>query len=186
MFENIMTMVQETSQNTGVSYTADIMSIATIVGMWRMLEKAGEPGWASLIPFYNLYKFCGVTIGNPWYWLRFFVFIIPVVGWVAGIYFMYQLCVATALAYGKPDSWKWGYLFLSGIFYCITGFDQSEYYGPMGVGDHRTAQAKESKTVSFDVTKTAPVQETPVQETPVQAEKAPEEDVDFFFDQPEE
>ena len=49
-----MTLAQDASQNTSVSYTADIMGIAAIVGMWKMLEKAGEPGWAALIPFYNI------------------------------------------------------------------------------------------------------------------------------------
>ena len=198
-----MTMVQET-QNTSVSYTADIMGIAAIVGMWKMFEKAGEPGWPALIPFYNMYKFCGIVMGNPWYWVRFFVFVIPIVGWIAGIYSLWQMCKATALAYGKPDSWAWGYLFLSGVFYCITGFDQSVYYGPMGVGDHRTATAKESKTVNFDVVRNQPdVQARPVevepasefrsfqdysQQTKVDASQKPaeEETVDFIFDQPEE
>lgn len=180
-----MTMAQNTSQNTSVNISADLMYIATIVGMWKMFEKAGEPGWPSLIPFYNMYKFCEVTMANPWYWLRFFVFVIPVVGWVLGIYFMYQLSVATARAYGKPDSWKWGYLLLSGVFYCITGFDQSEYYGPLGAGDHRTTQAKESKTVSFDVVKNSPeVRTEPAPQAP--AAEAPAEDIDFEFDQPVE
>lgn len=184
MFDSIMTLAQDASQNTSVSYTADIMGIAAIVGMWKMLEKAGEPGWAALIPFYNMYKFCGVVMGQPWYWVRFLVFIIPIVGWIAGIYFTWQMCKATALAYGKPEGWAWGYLFLSGVFYCITGFDQSEYYGPMGVGDRRTTQAKESKTVNFDVVKNEPEAYTRPQEE-IKTE-APAETVDFNFDQPEE
>ena len=202
MFDTLMTMAQDVQQNTSVSYTADIMGIAAIVGMWKMFEKAGEPGWPALIPFYNMYKFCGLVMGNPWYWLRYFVFIIPIIGWIAGIYFVWQMCKATALAYGKPDSWAWGYLFLSGVFYCITGFDNSEYYGPMGIGDRRTSQARESKTVNFDVMKDQPEaqarpdvtedaaqgyqdfsQQTKVDETVRMPE---EETVDFIFDQPEE
>ena len=195
-------MAQDVQQNTSVSYTADIMGIAAIVGMWKMFEKAGEPGWPALIPFYNMYKFCGLVMGNPWYWLRFFVFIIPIIGWIAGIYFVWQMCKATALAYGKPESWACGYLFLSGVFYCLTGFDNSEYYGPMGIDDRRTNQARESKTVNFDVVKNQPEaqarpdvteesaqgyqdfsQQTKVDETVRMPE---EETVDFIFDQPEE
>ena len=187
MFDSIMTMVQET-QNTSVSYTADIMGIAAIVGMWKMFEKAGEPGWPALIPFYNMYKFCGIVMGNPWYWVRFFVFIIPIIGWIPGFYFLYQMCKATAKAYGKPDTWTWGYMFLSGIFYCITGFDSSEYYGPMGVGDRRTTQAKESKTVNFDVVKDEPAPQYQDLSDQVKVDAAPAQDetVDFQFDQPEE
>ena len=56
MFDSIMTMVQS-AQDSGANYTLDIMSIAAVVGMWKMLEKAGEPGWSALIPFYNMYYF---------------------------------------------------------------------------------------------------------------------------------
>ncbi len=192
MFDSILTMAQS-AQDSGYSFAVDAMSIAAVVGMWKMLEKAGEPGWAALIPFYNMYKFCGVVMGNPWYWVRFFVFFIPVLGWIAGIYFLYEMSKATAQAYGKPDSWTWGYLFLSGIFYCITGFDQSDYYGPMGVGDKRSPEARQSRTVSFQVEKNEP--ERPAEtvteyKEPVVEEVKPQEtkneDVEFIFDQPEE
>ena len=76
--DSILAIAQDASQNTSVSFTADIMGIAAVVGMWKMFEKAGEPGWPALIPFYNLYKFCTITMGQPWYWLRFFVFIIMI------------------------------------------------------------------------------------------------------------
>ena len=200
MFDSIMTMVQS-AQDSGANYTLDIMSIASVVGMWKMLEKAGEPGWSALIPFYNMYKFCGAVMGNPWYWLRFFVFIIPIIGWIAGLYFMYEMGKATAKAFGKPEGWAWGYLLLTGIFYCITGFDQSEYYGPYGVSDNRTAQAKQSKTVSFDVVKNQPARAeepqvrpaetiepvTPVEPvTPLENAAPKAEEVEFIFDQPEE
>ena len=29
--------------------------IAALVGMWKMFEKAGQPGWGCIIPIYNLY-----------------------------------------------------------------------------------------------------------------------------------
>ena len=38
-----------------------VFYIACVIGMWKMFEKAGKPGWASLIPFYNLY--CVYDIG---------------------------------------------------------------------------------------------------------------------------
>ena len=54
----------------------------------------------------------------------------------------------------------------------------------MGVGDRRTTQAKESKTVNFDVVKNEPEAYTRPQEE-IKTE-APAETVDFNFDQPEE
>ena len=172
------------ADNTSTTTTFDLFSVLTIVGLWKMFNKAGQPGWPSLIPFYNTYKLCEITMGNPWYWLRLLVFFIPVVGWIAGFYFLYQMGKATALSFGKTEGWAFGYAFLSGIFYCITGFDSSEYYGPMGAGDNRTQNAREAKTVNFDVIKNEPSQGR--DDIRVEEVRKSEEDVDFFFDQPEE
>jgi hypothetical protein len=30
-----------------------IVTMATIVGMWKMFDKAGRPGWAAVVPFYS-------------------------------------------------------------------------------------------------------------------------------------
>ncbi len=184
--DTILSYAQD--QGNGASTFELIFQIASIVGMWKMFEKAGEDGWPALIPFYNAYKLCGITMGNPWYWLRLFVAIIPVVGWVAAFYFYYQMCRAAALAYGRPESWTWGYFFLSPIFYCLTGFGDAEYYGPMGVNDNRTGEARGARTVDFDVVKNQPDYREPeyMPPEPVPQEKAEEEVVDFVFDQPEE
>ena len=37
------------------------VSIILLVGMWKMFSKAGEPGWASIIPLYNLYVLFKIT-----------------------------------------------------------------------------------------------------------------------------
>lgn len=199
MFDTIISYAQD--QGTGASTFEVLFSIASIVGLWKMFEKAGTDGWPAIIPFYNLYKLCEVTMGNPWYWVRLAVFFIPIVGWIAGIYFLYQMCKATALAYGKPEGWAFGYLLLSGIFYCITGFDDSVYCGPMGSGDNRTASARGAKTVNFDVIENDdnPYKNNKYQDfsrqtrvdaagsgSSAQAQQPKEDTVDFFFDQPEE
>lgn len=44
-----------------------------IVAMWKMFEKAGEPGWAALVPFYNLYVLFKISWGNGWYSLLYIV-----------------------------------------------------------------------------------------------------------------
>ena len=177
-------------ENSGGSSTISlVLSVAGIAGLWMMLQKANQPGWAAIIPFYNWYKLCEVVMGDPWYWLRLFI---P----FYNIYVYYVIAQATARAYGKPDSWTWGYFFLRNIFHCITGFDNSTYYGPMGSGDARTGEARAAKTVDFDVTKNeAPVEpvvtaapaepaaptETVINAAPAAAPAEPE-DVEFEFD----
>ena len=191
---NIFALVQ--NQSEGASTMETILMIVGIVGLWKMFEKAGEMGWPAIIPFYNMYKLCEITMGNPFYWVRLFVVIIPVVGWIAAAYFWYQICQAIARAYGKTPGWAWGYFFLTPIFYAITGFDDSSYYGVSGSGDTRTNAAREAKTVDFDVVKNKPedyrknVVVEPVQPEPTvqdaQDVQTEEDTVDFTFDEPVE
>ena len=176
--ESILAYAQENSAQG--SSMSTFWFILGAIGLWKMFEKAGVPGWAGIIPLYRDYKLCEKVMGNPWYWVRVLVLVfIPVIGWIGAIYFEYQICLATAKAYGKPDGWAWGYLFLAPVFWLITGFDSSSYYGPFGSGDNRTGEARQAKTVDFDVIKNEPAQ--PAQEEPAPA--AEESDVDFDFNQ---
>jgi hypothetical protein len=179
----------------GTSTISFVFEIAAIVGLWMMFTKMNEDGWKAIIPFYNQYKLCEKTMGDPWYWVRLFVVIIPFIGWIAYFYFKYQIGKAVARSFGQADSWAWGYTFLEPVFYCITGFGQYNYYGVMGSGDTRTGDARVAKTVDFDVTKTAPAEpvvtaapaepaaptETVINAAPAAAPAEPK-DVEFEFD----
>lgn len=147
--EQFLAYAQENSSSGSGASTVSYVLMA--IGLWKMMEKAGEPGWVGIIPLYNQYKLCEKVMGNPWYWLRLFIGIIPIVGWFMYFYFAYQIGKATAQAYGQPETWAWGYTFLGPIFYCITGFGQYSYYGPYGTGDTRTGEARQARTVNFDV-----------------------------------
>ena len=113
--DQLIAYAQETgSQSTGPSA---VWYIIAAVGLYKMFEKAGEPGWAGFIPFYNKYKLCEKVMNDPWYWVRLIVVCVPFVGWIAAIYFAYQISKATAQAYGKPESWAWGYLLLPPVIF---------------------------------------------------------------------
>lgn len=47
-----------------------IFFIASVAGLWGMFEKAGEPGWKVLIPFYNFYVWLKI-IHKPLWWYIF-------------------------------------------------------------------------------------------------------------------
>jgi hypothetical protein len=124
-------------------------------------------------------------MNNPWYWLRLLIVIVPIVGWFMYFYFAFQIGKATAKAYGQPDTWAWGYTFLAPVFYCITGFSsQYSYFGPFGEGDKRTGEARQAKTVDFDVVKqpAAKKVEPVVEEIRPTAPKE-ESEVEFDFNQ---
>ncbi len=50
--------------------------ILWIAGLWKIFEKAGQPGWAAIIPIYNLYIITKIA-GKEWWWLL--LLLIPIV-----------------------------------------------------------------------------------------------------------
>ena len=86
-----------------------------IVGVWKVFAKGGQPGWACLIPIYNLY--CLIKIaGKEWWWLL--LFLVPLVNIVVAI----ALAVAISRNFGKGGGFAAGLIFLPWIFYPILGF----------------------------------------------------------------
>ena len=45
-----------------------VATVIEIIGLWFVFEKAGEPGWAAIIPIYNLLITIKIA-GKPWWWL---------------------------------------------------------------------------------------------------------------------
>ena len=40
------------------------IAIVQLIAMWKLYEKAGEPGWTSIIPFYNYFKMLKIALGS--------------------------------------------------------------------------------------------------------------------------
>lgn len=102
-----------------------VVAIITLAGMWKTFEKAGKPGWAAIVPFYNLYCLCDIALGNGWLFLLTFIPCVQVVFFII-VYFK------LAKAFGKDIAFGFGLLFLCPIFLCILGFGKAEYIGPNG------------------------------------------------------
>jgi len=47
--------------------------ILLIVAMWKIFTKAGEKGWKSLIPIYNIYIYFKIAGMKNWFWALFIV-----------------------------------------------------------------------------------------------------------------
>lgn len=107
-----------------------LVIIGALAGLWKMFEKAGNPGWAALIPFYNLYLMLKMA-GKPGWWLV--GIIIPLVN----IVLMVILPFWIADKFGKGIGYGFGMLFLPFIFYPVLGFGNARYRGelPGGVTD---------------------------------------------------
>ena len=58
--------------------------------MIGIFTKAGKPGWAAIIPFYNNWVLGEIVYGKGNGWKGFLVFI-PVVGFIPGIMFLVRI-----------------------------------------------------------------------------------------------
>ncbi|MFM7743622.1 MAG: hypothetical protein ACKO8X_09090, partial [Verrucomicrobiota bacterium] len=59
------------------------IGLVALIGMWKAFTKAGEPGWAVLVPVYNLIVLLRIA-GLAWYWVFTpLVIIIPILGAIA-------------------------------------------------------------------------------------------------------
>jgi hypothetical protein len=96
-----------------------------LASMWAVFVKAGKPGWAALIPIYNLIVLLEI-VGKPWWWLLLMV--IPLVNVVFAIW-TYNLL---SKSFGKSEGFTVGLLLLSFIFLPILAFGDAQYQGPAG------------------------------------------------------
>jgi hypothetical protein len=105
-----------------ICYLAFIIFI--IASIWKTFEKAGQPGWACIIPFYNYYIMAKIGGVKNW-WLIF----IPLVN----IYIIIVILNGVSKAFGKDAGFTVGLIFLGFIFWPILGFGSARYIGPGGV-----------------------------------------------------
>ena len=103
-----------------ITYLAII--ILQIVAFWKVFEKANHPGWACLIPFYNLYILLQIA-GKPGWWLL--LMFVPLINVVINIITNVEI----AKNFGKETGFGIGLTFLSFIFFPILAFSDAEYVG---------------------------------------------------------
>ena len=96
-----------------------------IAAMWKIYVKAGQPGWAVLIPIYNWYILLKIA-GKPWWWLL--LYLIPIVNIIYVIWTYNML----SKSFGKEEGFTVGLLLLGIIFFPILGFGDAKYLGPYG------------------------------------------------------
>ena len=98
-------------------------TILMIAACWKIFTKAGQPGWAAIIPIYNWYIFCKI-VGRPGWWV--ILLLIPFVNFIIGII----LCIDLAKSFGKGVGFGIGLILLGIIFFPILGFGSAQYQGP--------------------------------------------------------
>src|ERR1041385_337752 len=98
-------------------------TVLMLAAWWKVFTKAGQPGWACIIPIYNIYIWCKI-VGRPAWWIL--LLLIPFVNFVICII----LCIDLAKSFGKGAGFGLGIAFLGIIFFPILGFGSAQYLGP--------------------------------------------------------
>ncbi|HYV95190.1 MAG TPA: DUF5684 domain-containing protein [Chitinophagales bacterium] len=103
-----------------------VIYIAVIVMMfaalWRIFEKAGQPGWAAIVPIYNLLIELRI-IHKPWWWIL--MFLIPLVNIIFAIWMVNLI----SKSFGKDEGFTIGLLLLPFVFYPILAWGKATYQG---------------------------------------------------------
>jgi hypothetical protein len=106
-----------------------VAGILMLVAGWKIYAKAGQPGWAVLIPIYNVIVFLRV-VGLAWYWIFFpLVVLIPILGLFAYLAWAIWLNHRLSVRFGQGVGFTIGLVLLSPIFWLILAFGSSKYVG---------------------------------------------------------
>jgi len=100
--------------------------ILLIASAWKIFTKARKPGWAAIIPFYNIIVVLQI-VGRPVWWILLLLFV-PLVNFIIMIIVLNDL----SKSFGKGVGYTLGLFFLSIIFLPLLGFGSAQYVGPGG------------------------------------------------------
>jgi len=104
-----------------------LLGVIMIVALWKIFTKAGEPGWAAIVPFYNAYTEFKIAGMNPWLFLLMFI---PFVNIVMAI----LVSIKLGERFGKSVGWSIVLLVLfSFVGLLILGFGKDRYTPPPAV-----------------------------------------------------
>ncbi|HEV8509547.1 MAG TPA: DUF5684 domain-containing protein [Gemmatimonadales bacterium] len=98
--------------------------VVQIAAMWKVFEKAGQPGWAAIIPIYNLIVLIQIA-GKPVWWIL--LYLIPVVSIIVVVIVMHNI----SKNFGKGLGTTLGLIFLSPIFFPILAWGDAQYQPPV-------------------------------------------------------
>jgi hypothetical protein len=101
------------------------VGILMIASMWVLFTKANEPGWAAIVPIYNIIVLLKIA-GKPVWWIV--LFLIPFVSFIAAI----LIYISFAKSFGKSAGYGIGMILLPFVFFPMLAFSDAKYQGPAG------------------------------------------------------
>lgn len=142
------------AMGTAFSLIFLVVALLLIIAQWKIYSKAGQPGWACIIPIYNLVVYMRI-IGRPASWLMIYLgcLAIYIIGFgmlfngssmgglltsIGGLVLLVISIIDTnrlSKSFGKGAGFTAGLIILPFIFMPILGFGDAQYIGPNGVGE---------------------------------------------------
>ncbi len=92
-----------------------------IASMWKVFTKAGQPGWASIVPIYNAIVMCEIA-KKPTWWVAM-IYLVP----IANIVFAIMMLNGVSKNFGKDEGYTAGLVFLPFVFWPMLAFGDAKY-----------------------------------------------------------
>jgi hypothetical protein len=102
-----------------------VFGLVMLVAMWKVFTKAGEPGWACIVPIYNNMIVARIA-GQPE--VNGLLACIPIIGLIWGFPILFDFC----RAFGKGTGFAVAMIFFPFICIPILGFGSAEHEGNRG------------------------------------------------------
>lgn len=96
------------------------LAVLMLASWWKIFVKAGKPGWAGIIPIYNLIVLLEI-LNKPIWWIVLFFVCFPI-AWIV-------IALELAKAFGKSTGFAVGLILLGFIFIPILGFGSAQFKG---------------------------------------------------------
>lgn len=106
----------------GIGMGVTVLWLAVVVlwiaAWWKVFTKAGEPGWAAIVPIYN-YVVLDRIAGRPTWWILLWLFIFPI-PWIV-------VSLDIAKRFGKGAGFGVGLMLLPFVFYPMLAWGDAQY-----------------------------------------------------------
>lgn len=118
-----------------------LLSILLIVSMWKIYKKAGKPGWAAIVPVYNIIVLLEIAELPLWY---IALFLVP----FANIYAMFKIYIELAHKFGKSTGFGVASVFFSVICFPILAFNKNIVYKNTSVVENNVDSANAQNDIA--------------------------------------
>lgn len=118
-----------------------LLSILLIVSMWKIYKKAGKPGWAAIVPVYNIIVLLEIAELPLWY---IALFLVP----FANIYAMFKIYIELAHKFGKSTGFGVASVFFSVVCFPILAFNKNIVYKNASVVENNVDSANAQNDIA--------------------------------------